>query len=82
MIANEIYKLERVLKFLIFSFMLFFCSQSCQEQNEDTSMGGARPNVILIMSDDQGYGDFGCHGNPYGEEWGAYYVYITPTEEQ
>ena len=22
-----------------------------------------RPNVILIMSDDQGYGDFSCHGN-------------------
>jgi arylsulfatase A-like enzyme len=24
-----------------------------------------RPNVVLIMSDDQGYGDFSCHGNPY-----------------
>ncbi len=27
--------------------------------------GARRPNVILIMSDDQGYGDLSLHGNPH-----------------
>ncbi|WP_425398439.1 arylsulfatase [Aeoliella sp.] len=26
-----------------------------------------RPNVIVVMTDDQGYGEFSCHGNPVAE---------------
>jgi arylsulfatase A-like enzyme len=39
----------------------FFSIQGCRQK----STQGSRPSVILILTDDQGYGDLACHGNPF-----------------
>ncbi|QGY44289.1 sulfatase-like hydrolase/transferase [Maribellus comscasis] len=44
------------MKCLIFiSLILFFFSGWVQSQ---------RPNVVIVLTDDQGYGEFSCNGNP------------------
>ncbi|MFI3306211.1 MAG: arylsulfatase [Rikenellaceae bacterium] len=42
-------------KLILFAAVTGLCS--CSEKSE-------RPNVLVVLADDQGYGDFSCHGNP------------------
>ena len=45
--------------------VMIFLLLSCQEKNQINTDKEAKPNVILILVDDQGYGDIAALGNPY-----------------
>jgi arylsulfatase A-like enzyme len=40
------------------------CFLAAFVQGAELSLAGKRPNVIIILTDDQGYGDISAHGNP------------------
>ena len=40
----------------------FLCGVLCLLSS--TAFANNQPNVIIVMTDDQGYGDLACHGNP------------------
>jgi arylsulfatase A-like enzyme len=39
-------------------------SERSAHADNPPALAGSRPNVVLIITDDQGYGELGCHGNP------------------
>ena len=45
---------------MLFIMLFFVCEVYSVEAQENPKK---RPNVIIIMTDDQGYGDLACHGN-------------------
>ena len=44
---------------LIVGMAWLFCGYTAAAKSQE------KPNVILIMTDDQGYGDLACHGHPF-----------------
>ena len=49
----------------ILAFYCIFFSACNSSSNEDKQKESQKPNVLLIMTDDQGWGDFGVHGNDF-----------------
>jgi arylsulfatase len=57
--VNKLVKnMKSKLIFILIFFAVMFYIQAVEK------IAGLRPNIILILSDDQGYGDFSCHHNP------------------
>jgi arylsulfatase len=48
----------------ILSFLILSLFGSCSLEKKEPKNPTEKPNILLIITDDQGYGDLGFHGNP------------------
>jgi len=51
------------MKGVFYIFLVFLVLAACIPRQDPAYQG--RPNIILVITDDQGYGDLGINGNPF-----------------
>lgn len=60
-----IHQLTKTAAFTALAAVLFTATGTAPGQNQPKPLlAGSRPNIVLIITDDQGYGELACHGNP------------------
>jgi arylsulfatase A-like enzyme len=50
---------------LIFVMLLVPGLSYSQNSTRTSGQKAGAPNVVIVLTDDQGYGDMACHGNPW-----------------
>ena len=51
-------------KLLCILFLLLTSTGRYVEASQSQNRSQSKPNIIIVMTDDQGYGEMSCHGNP------------------
>ena len=59
--VRGIWRLSILVSAGVLLLVLAGLSNSCVAAETDAD----KPNVIVVITDDQGYGDMSCHGNPF-----------------
>lgn len=49
----------------LFSILVFSCQSDSSTESRSTSSQSGPPNIVLILTDDQAWGDLGMHGNVF-----------------